>query len=53
MEKEKINLWYCILKNKSVDVVVQNSNFNISSYKKLLKYYPKKYYNYIKITNEE
>lgn len=49
MKRNKKDLFYTILKNKTVDVVVGSSNFNICSYKQLLKDYSKSQYNYIKI----
>lgn len=51
----KKDLWYCILKNKTVDVVIDSEclNFNICSYKDLLKEYPKSKYNYIKVVEEK
>ena len=50
----KKDLWYCILKNKTVDVVIDSEgrNFNICSYKQLLKDCPKSKYNYIKVDAE-
>lgn len=46
---KKQDLFYCICKDKTVDVILGSQNFNYARYKYLIKDYPKSKYNYIKL----